>query len=267
MGWWENIFGGGETTQQSTSTPVDMNPFAGLRPTLETQLTQAVAQGGGPQYTGPMFSPETANEQMLRGGLMNTAGPGNQREGYTSDVLSGKYLGSNPFLTQAIEAAQRTTMQGLEETLGRTLPGRFMLAGQNPGAQGSSAFDRAAALATRGAGQVMGDIAAKMSFGAYEGERERQQQAVQLGQAEVETTIKNLQAQALPRLIQELGIERGMQLFRERSQQLLDVLKLLAGVTAPAIANQQQSTGESYTQKGLIPSIFPSGLFPGKPTP
>lgn len=270
MGIFDNILriftGGSEATQQSqqTSRPVDLTPaeYSGIRPDLVAGIRSLISSGGGPQYGGPLFSPETANEQAVRGQLMDTTGPGTARAGYTSDVITGKYLpgqeGANPFFDAAVRAAQRPTLEGLTETLTRALPGRFTQAGQFVQPGGSSAFDRAAAIATRGAANAIGDIATNMGLGAYEGERGRQQQAVQLEQAEVDTTIKNLQAQALPRLIQELGIERGLQLFQTRTTQLLQALQLAAGIGQPVTGQVSQGTsgGRSVQSRGL----FPGGL-------
>lgn len=266
------IFGGSKQETQSTasSTPQDMAPdeFKALRGTFSDSLLSMLKSGGGPGYEGPLNANIGANETNLLGQLMNQTGAGTQRAGVLSDTLGGKFLpgqpGGNPFLQAAIEAAQRPTLQGLEETLGRTLPGRFTLAGQQTQPQSSSAFDRAAAIATRGASQALGDIASNMSFGAYESERGRQQEAVSLDRAEVDATVTNLQAQALPRLIQELGIERGVAEFNRRSSQMLELLKTLAGVTAPTIANQQQSqsTGSGESQSGIVPGL--SGFFGGK---
>lgn len=207
----------------------------------------------------------------------------------------------NPFLAAAIEAAQRPTQQALEETLSRTLPGRFTAAGQFVQSTGSSAFDRAAAIATRGAADALGDIATNISYagteaqlarafeaqqatqaqemeglfaelarqGAFgesereavraaeEAERNRQfqgeqaerdrqleatQQLAQLSSQEIQDTIANLQAQALPRLIQEFGIERGIEQFNNRMNSLLVLLQTAGGVTQPVIANEQRSS-------------------------
>lgn len=260
----QKLFGGSE--QKSTSTPTDLTPseFSGLRPEFANFL-RGFLQEGGPQYEGPLNAEMTQGEQDVLGQLRATTGPGTQRSQYLGEVLGGRYLPgqdrSNPFLDATIRAAQRPTLEGLQQTLERSLPGRFALAGQTSAPRGSSAFDRAAATASTGAANALSDIATNISFGAYEQERGRQQQAVQLDQVEVDATVKNLQAQGLPRLIQELGIERGMQLFQQRTQGILEVLRLLGGVTSPVIAQTQQSTGESTG--GVLPAIskfFPKGL-------
>lgn len=268
------LFGGSKTQQQSqaTSTPSDLTPdeFSNLRGPFADALLSSLTSGG-PQYGGPLNAPIGANEQTSLNQLMGQTGPNTDRQGYLNDVIGGKYLpgssGGNPFLDAAIREAQRPTLEGLTDTLTRALPGRFTAAGQftqgNSGQQGgSSAFDRAAALASNGAANALAGIATNMSYQGYNDERNRQQSAVQLDQAEVDTTIKNLQAQALPRLIQEVGIERGMQLFQTNVQSVLATLQLLAGVTQPHLANtsQQTSFGESTSSQ---PAIKPLTLLGG----
>lgn len=254
----QNLFGGGTQQTQSTSTPVDLNPFTALRGPL-TDALQGQLASGGPQYTGPTAAPITANETTQLGNLMGNNGPGTARAGLIDSTLNGNFLpgqpGANPFLDAAIKAAQRPTLEGLTETLDRDLPGRFTAAGQFTNPQGSSAFDRAAALASRGAANALGDIATNMSSNAYTTERTNQQNAIPLSQQEVQTGISNLQAQALPRMIQELGIERGLTLFQQRTSNLLQLLAMIGGVTAPNIANQQQSTGTSSSTTGIIPGL------------
>lgn len=263
----KQLFGGSQTQQQSTSTPIDMTPdaFKSLQSPLSSMLLNY--SQNQPQYSGPTVAPITAPEQNILSGMQADPSAG-MRTNYMSDVMSGKYLpgaGGNPFLDEAIRAAQRPTLEGLTETLGRVLPGRFTQAGQFTQPQGSSAFDRAGAIATRGAASALGDIATNMSFGNYEAERGRQQQTVQLSQQEVDNTIKNLQAQGLPRMIQDLGIERGMAMFQANTQALLEALKLIAGVASPTIANQSQSTG-SAEQTGGAAAAF-KNVFGGNGTP
>jgi hypothetical protein len=216
---------------------------------------------GTPGYsdTGqPLAAPIAGGEQQLLDKLL-AQGNDTTTQDYLSRVIRGEFLPGgeqqNPFLRAAIEAAQRPTLEALEETLSRTLPGRFTSAGQFVQPKGSSAFDRAAAIATRGASQTMGDIAAKISAGAYDTERTAQQQAVQLSQQEVETTIANLNAQALPRLIQELGIERGIAEYNTRLQTVLQALSVATGAPLQTIAMQGTSAAEGTSTGGLLPAL------------
>lgn len=273
---------------------------------------------GIPQYQGPLTAGIGANEQALLDKLMaGTSGTGGQvspAQQALMDIMKGggvtgyqgqgsladyaKMLqgsaqtagydpnGNNPFVQAAIEAAQRPTFQALEETLSRTLPGRFTAAGQFINPQGSSAFDRAAAMAARDSSQTAADIATNISFGSFEGERGRQFEAQEAARAreaaaleaeqgrratgqeaaadrsldaakalpgvskqEIDTTIANLQAQALPRLIQEMGIERGLEAFQNRMNSLLTTLGIAGGATSPTIGNSSTQKSASFGLK------------------
>lgn len=267
----QNLFGGSNQEQQSTSTPQDMQSAEAknLRPQFTNALSTLLTNGG-PAYSGPLNANITGNETTQLGDLMANNGPGTARSGLLNKTLGGDFLpggaNQNPFLQSAITAAQRPTMQNLTETLERSLPGRFTAAGQMVQPQGSSAFDRAAAIATRGATQAMSDIATNMSSAAYTTERTNQQNAIPLSQNEVQTGIQNLQAQALPRMIQELGIERGLAEFQRRTASLLQLLQTIGGVQAPVVANASQSTGTGNSTGGIVPGVtnafkaaFPAG--------
>lgn len=281
---------------------------------------------GIPKYRGPLTAEIGSNEQALLDMLMGnangtgsstgTAGPTAGAQDYLQRVMNGDFMpggasqggltsfaqmlkGSqqqagyggtmdemNPYLQASIEAAQRPTLQGLEETLSRTLPGRFTEAGQFKQPGGSSAFDRAAAIASRGASDSLADIATNLSYATYEaergrtfqaqegarqredtalqseldrifqgreGERGRQNEAAGLTSTiqtqEVDNLVKNLQAQALPRLIQEFGIERGLEQFNNQMNSLLATLGIAQGVTAPVIGNKSESSSAQLSLK------------------
>lgn len=260
----QSLFGG--STQSSSSEPVDItppelrtlrSPFASTTRGLFTG-SSPINLGAFPTYSSatgsPNVAPIGANEQTLLSQLMSAQGPA---QDLIRQTLAGKFLpgnqGSNPFLEAAIQSAQRPTLQGLEETLSRTLPGRFTQGGHFVQPQGSSPFDRAAALATGNAASALGDIASNISFGGYEAERGRQQQAIQLSQQDIQTSIQNLNAQALPRLIQDLGIERGMSEYQSRIQAVLQALQTVSGTLLSA-GTKSQSQGTS--SNGIIPTLL-----------
>jgi len=279
---------------------------------------------GIPGYQGPLTAQLGANEQSILDMLMANSGQGSgsgtsggidaATGQFLQNQVNGNYLpgnyspqdlaqfaqgvqgayatpgydpnSENPFLAAAIQAAQRPTLQGLTETLTRDLPGRFTQAGQFTQPQGSSAFDRAAAIATRGASDAMGDIATKLSyqttsdqlnraFQANQSARaaedtsnqaqlarqnqnsqnaqDRQIQAAglapQVSKQQVDNMVSNLQAQALPRLIQEYGIERGMDEFNNRMNSLLSVLGIAGGVTQPTVSQSSKSSQAGVSLK------------------
>jgi hypothetical protein len=271
---------------QSSSQPVDMTPsqLVALRqpfantintlmgtstggglsgiPTYNPNATGAynpatgvtgTGTGGGAATVAPMSAGESA-------GLATLTAQGNDptSQNYLNSVLKGDYLpggaNQNPFLQSAIQAAQRPTFNGLTTTLDQTLPGRFTQNGQFTNPQGSSAFDMAARLAARDAGTTAGDIAATMSSGAYTTERANQQQAVTLNQQQAQQTIATLQAEALPRLIQQYGIDQGLAQFNTRIQALMSSLATTAP-TLTTIGNSSQST----TQPNILGTLLGAG--------
>lgn len=190
-------------------------------------------------------------------------------------ILSGEFLSpeSNPYLRASIESAQRPLIDQFREVALPRLQGEFARAGQFSQPNGSSPFDRAAALATTGLTGQLGDIATRLTAANYDAERARQLEAFRtvdqaasneagrargafdaassagaegraraeraastlpaLDEQEVNGLLQALQAAALPRLIQDQGIERGLQIYRERVAALLDALRLGGSLASP----------------------------------
>lgn len=319
------ISGSGQTVQNlingyqgDTVSPVTSNEQSLLDQLMSTTAgagTGGSAAGGTASTNPTQMSPTTQNlltNQQATGTDANAVTSfvdalglksGQSIEDFLAQMQGASQTGAfggqdNPFTQAYIEQAQRQTMQNLEETLSRTLPGRFTQAGQLVQPNGSSAFDRAAAIATRGATQEMGDIATRIQYQALADAQNReagllgdelnrrgtqdqtyaaaiQQQmdrALQAAQSEaainqtnaatdktrsdvtsteVDTLIKNLQAQALPRLINDLGIERGMEAFQNQVNSMLAVMGINAGVSAPVIGNSSSSKSVGVSAGGV----------------
>jgi hypothetical protein len=269
----QKIFGGGST--KSEAKPVDTTPdeLKALRAPFVSGLT-SLMQSGGPQYTGPGL-PGISQGELTALGATAEAAYNPNRADLLNKTLSGYYLpgqeGGNPFLQSAIQAAQRPTEDALNNTLSRTLPGTFTAAGQQIGGglrspnanlrAGSTAFDSAAASAFGSGARALGDIATNMSFQGYESERGRQQQAITLQQQDVDTMVTNLQAQALPRLIEKEGVEFGLARFQERMNALLQAFQIAAGSPIATQGTNQKSTGEQYG--GIVPGLKGTQFLPG----
>lgn len=249
--------GNGRQMQRFAATPPAGTNTGGGNDNPWTLNAGADGLGGIPKYQGPLTADMSPNETALLSKLMaesNGTAPDSAAEAALKEFihrgLDGNASVDNPFMQSYIQAAQRPTQQALEESLGRTLPGRFTLAGQQTQPQSSSAFDRAAAIATRGAADAMGDIATKISYQQANDAQTRGLDAAKslpgVSAQEVDTLIQNLKAQSLPRLIKEQGIDRGMQLFQTRLDALLKTLGITAGVTQPTIANQQDSKSTGF---------------------
>lgn len=219
-------------------------------------VPQADPLAGVPQADPSLLAPAPIRpeEQALLDALL-TEGQG--RQALLGQTTAGQFLtpDTNPFLSAFIQEAQRATAQNYEEVLGRTLPGQFTRAGHSVQPGGSSPFDRAAAIQSRGLADALASIGTNIGFGAYEAERGRQQEAIQLGQQEVQTTIANLQNQALPRFIEQFGIDQGLKEFQRMNDELLAILSIVSGVSAPTPA------AETRTTPGILPTI--SGIATG----
>lgn len=268
----------GASSSKSSSKPVDMTPqaFKNLQQPFANLLTDVMnsfnASGGAQAltqgYKGDLVAPITEGEtqaldqlnQQTNGQNLNSLiQEGNSAENAAASVQKLGVGGdpNDPLLSAYIKAAQRPTQQALEETLSRTLPGRFALAGQQTQPQSSSAFDRAAAIATRGAADAMGDIGTKISYQDLAAGRDRTATAQQgamdrsltAQKQQVDQTVQNLQSQALPRLINDMGIERGIDAFNARMTALLGGLGIAGGTTTPVISTKSSSSSGGFNLK------------------
>lgn len=279
------IFGGSQQQQssQATSTPTNFtNPalqglggnlaqfLQSLTGSLTSSTNNANPNGG---VTPTPQAPVSGQESDLLKTIGSQVGPGTASASWIKNVLGGSNLpgqpGGNPALDATITAAQRPTLNNLTQTLTQALPGRFAAAGQqlqpnSPGSTGggSSAFDNAAALAFQSAANTSTDIASNIANNAWNVGQTQQTAAAGLDQNEVNNTISALQASALPRLIQQNGLNQGLSLFQSQVSNLLDVLKTIGGVQAPTLANTSQSSsqGTGTSEKGIVPDLFPKGV-------
>lgn len=280
------IFGGSQATQATQSTSTQQNytdpSLSALATPLSGTLQQLLSTLGlgstgtnigntatqGQQAPTPQ-APITGQESSLVNTLGSQVGPGTSSAQYLKSILSGSQLpggpNADPALAAAITAAQRPTLDNLTQTLTQDLPGRFAAAGQSlqpnsPGSSGggSSAFDNAAALAFKGAADTSTDIASNIANNEYNTGTQNQVAAAGLDQNEVNNTISALQASALPRLIQQNGLDQGLSQFNTQVTSLLQLLQTIGSVQAPTLAANSQSTGnaQSTASKGIVPDIF-----------
>lgn len=273
----QTLFGGStqntssQSTQSNYTNPELQSLASPLASTLTSLLTSlnptANNAGNGATASTPVpQAPVTGQEQSLLNQLPGETGPGTASSQYISSVLNGNYLpggaNANPALAATITAAQRPTLDNLNTTLSQALPGQFAMAGQsiapNTGAGngGSSAFDNAAALAYQSAANTSTDIASNIANNEYNTGVQQQSTAASLDQNEVNNTISALTASALPRLIQQNGIDEGLSQFNTQIQALLSALGTIGQVQAPTLAANSTSTGSATSSKGIIPDLF-----------
>lgn len=186
---------------------------------------------------------------------------------YLAHALSPGFLSSitqNPAVLSAIKGATDPMVSAFQNTTIPSLKGQFVANGQvlngpaQPGTtangQGSSAFDKAQAIAQTGLEQSIGSTAGQIENAALQGAMGQQSnaatQAQTLSSTQLNNLVTTLQAQALPRLIQQYGMDQGLQQFNNRVQVLLESLGIGSQISGPDVAQQGQSTQSTTSQSG-----------------
>lgn len=236
----------GTSSSSSSSAPEDLTPpeFRRLRPLVSETFEEFLRSGGGPEFSGPFTADITSAERDALGEIVRGVPGFEEASRFVSERLSPDALRpeSNPFLQASIRAAQRPVLEAFDEgTLARR--SQFTNAGQ--AVQESSPFARAQAIAERGLASELGDISTRL----VADERARQSRAVDqasaLATARFDRAVRNLEAQALPRLIEQLGIDRGQEEFNRRIDVLMKILGMATGATEPSIGQRSESSSES----------------------
>jgi hypothetical protein len=137
----------------------------------------------------------------------------------------------------SIEAAQRPVREAFQEQVIPQLRSAFTQAGQTIQGDGSSPFGKALVQSSRDFQRNLGDISTRLVSDNFARERALQQgavgQATAFSQGELQNLVTGLQQSALPRFIEQSGIEAGTQEFNNQLNLLLQVLSLASGATSP----------------------------------
>ena len=245
----------GGSKDQKTTSYTDVPPWA--QPYAKQGLAGLVnmAMPGGqfaqmPAGLQQQFYGLTSEQQQAISGMGQTAmGPESQMLGQASGLLSrtmgGEFLGpeQNPYLRQAYEqAAQSVT----DQYRTATAPGLQAQAAQ-AGALGGSAYNQAGMQQRYGLGQTLNNLATDIYGGAYESERGRQQQAMQMapsmGQALMQPYEQMYQAGALTQADQQAQEQMRMQNEMRQQQypfqmgeQLINAIRGLTGQQTVSIS-------------------------------
>lgn len=242
----------------------DLTPpeFVGLRGPLTQTLTDLIRSGGFPEFQGNFTAPLTGDETGTLAALNAAArgqGAAGEGTGAAQDLLTqtlrGDFLSpdSNPFLRSTIEAASRPILQQFEDEL-LNQRAQFTAGGQAVTQGASSPFALAEARRQTGLANALGDVGTNIAFGNLANERGLQNQAVQLQQqqqqAEVQNLLQTLEANALPRLIEQFGIDQGLAEFQRLQAQLLQLLGLTGNLAIgqQAILPGTQGIVQSFAQ-------------------
>lgn len=231
------LFGGPQAVDRRGNVIEGEFTGGGLLDEIGADLTSTFE---GP-LTADLTDEETALLAQLGEGFDTSLTPEQAAaEEFRLQEIAGDFVDPNDPLTQAlIESAQRPTLRAFEEARLEDL-GAFTSAGQN--IQSSSPFFRARGIAQEGLAGALGDIATNVTLGRIDPALARQSEAAAgaEGQAatrataegqEISNLVSRLEAEALPRLIEDLGIERGLEEFQRRIEVLLSTLGLATEVT------------------------------------
>lgn len=232
--------------------------------------------------SNPLVAPLTGQQNSLvsAAGPLGLPGAGNINAalGVNAQQLNPNYpasLATSPQTLQAVNAAVNPLVQAFQNTTLPGLAGQFTAAGQrvntataNPGASnpnlegtgpGSSAFDRANAIAGTGLQTNVASTAAGIENSAYQTGLQQQSNAVnqaqQINSNQINNLLQSLQASALPQMLQQYGINQGLQLYQSQVGNILAALGLGAQAAQPAIAYNQTGTSQATTTPSLFAGI------------
>lgn len=237
-------FGYNESGSESKTTDATPGEYQALRTPLTNTLLDYMNLNRG--YNGPLVAGITDAETASLGRINSMAGRSSTEQagrGELERTLSGEYLRpeSNPLLSGAIDAANRSTLAAFRDA---TVAERAQFARAGHRVSQSSPFARARAISEEGLASALGDTATRIGAAAYEGERGRMAQAAQgaavFDKLELDKTLATLQANALPRLISQLGIDRGIEEYNRRLDRALQAAGIGAGVST-IMGNESQS--------------------------
>lgn len=248
----DTLFGSsGEPGRVVDTTP---QAFGELRRPTSDALRNILSGGGQQAFSGQMTAPVTGTEQQLLDQIMGQSQPSGaaqQSMQTLEQAAAGQGLSpdSNPFLAATIQSAQRPLIEQFND---ETLPGlraQFAQAGQQIQGEGSSPFQMAQARASSGLANALGDVSTELSGQNFQQERQRQLQAAtaipEVERAQLDQSMRALEAQALPRLVEQFGIDRGLEEFRRRQETLMQAIQLAGGLAQaqPQALQGTQPTG------------------------
>jgi len=166
------------TSMSTSTTTTAVDPA--VEPYLTYGLTEAKKQyqGGGPQfYPGQGYvGPSTATQTALQA-LQARAMAGNpllaQAQGNVSGMLSGDYLGGNPFFQGAFQPAAAAAQTAFQKSIGD-----ISSAASKAGRYGSGAMGDLQSQAAGTFAQKLSDTAGRLSYENYAQERQNQMRAL-----------------------------------------------------------------------------------------
>lgn len=242
MGWFHKLLGSdSEPTSKNRNSDITPKEYKQLRDTYADLLKRGTTGNMGelkldgvPSYDGSFTADLTDNEQTLLDQIMAhvTGRSANMTSADTvlGNTLNGQYMyaDSNPYLQSAMQSATGELQSQYENVTVPQLESTFKTAGQNIGPMGSSPFATALAVQNGAYLSSVQKTVTDMAYQNYSQERQNQLNAVNqasaLDQQSYEQLTGALQSEALPRLIEQYGIDQGVKEYQGRLTALLQLL-------------------------------------------
>lgn len=228
--------GGGTTKSKSSTKDLAPKEYKQQRGFVASELERRIKGEVNP-IEGPFVAPITGAEQgALNAFQANAYGPGGLASAADSQLQAT--LGdpnANPFLKAMIDAAIRPVLQNAQL---KELRDRAAFTGTGQKIQGSSAFAEDRMRSVRDTEQTVADIGVQLAFN----ERQNQLQAVSLANQRLAEQREGITTLALPRLIEQLGIDKANAEIQRRFQIIEQSLQFLGGLTSPALGSFSTST-------------------------
>jgi hypothetical protein len=242
--------GGG--SQEASSSQYDVTPpqYTRLRGPASRIFQEGfwdVGRDVTSQWGGPFVAEMSPEEQALVsqiGSYSPTLSPNVQ----DAEVARGRTIrGENLTPTEQFAPWARAINEAFQEGTLQNV-GQFTDAGHR--VQESSPFARSEAISDR----ARADALARVASDIYQTERGYQESAARAEEAvpaeraaanagEIQNMIDQLSATALPRMIADLGIERGMEEFQRYIDTLLNFFGVGVQATMPTLATTSKSGG------------------------
>jgi len=163
-------------------------------------------------------------------------GLGADQEAAIRQALSGGE--QNPFLDQAIASATRPLTNNAEL---QELQDRAFFTGAGQKIQGSSAFTAQRRRGLDDLERNIADVSTNLSFADLIRRTEQQLQAVNLANEIFSNQRETITALALPRLIEQFGLDQANEELRRRITAAENALTELGNLSSPTVG--QQSSG------------------------
>ena len=229
---WLNIAiqgsGGSSKNKPRDLTPVEFKNQRGL---VADSLVDTI-EGRGPKIEGPFVAPLTGGERTgldaLKFGAFAEGGLGSDQEAALRAALTGGQ--ENPFLQDAIQSSSRAVLQNaeLEELRDRAL---FGTAGQK--LQGSSAFTEERVRDVGNTEQTIANIATELSFADVQRRSRERLEAAALTNARFAEQRQTIETLALPRLVEQFGLDKANEEAARRIKAIEEAIALLGELGSP----------------------------------